>query len=307
MNKIIVTTGKAFCDIDSLACAIAYAEFLNKTGQPAIAFIPGPLNYSTGGFVKALEYKTSCPEGENKFIVVDVSDPDKFPKEVKPENVIEIFDHHSGFEKFWSDQLGGNSHIETIGACATLVWEKFVSAGIEKEISKNSAQLLSMAIIQNTLNLNSEITTTRDLMAIEALIPLAEFSENWKEKYYEDCGKTILADLETALKNDTKIEKIPGQNDLLIIGQLELWQPKNILLENRLLIEKVLKSMGSTHWMLNLLNISEKNNYILTDDPATQKFLNHCFGISFQDNLAKTERSILRKKIIKELQGGGWK
>jgi len=309
MNKTIITVEKSFCDIDSLACAVAYKELLEKIGQPAVVFIPGQLNYSVGKTMNNLnlEYETVCPADAEKFVIVDVSNPDKFHKEVKTEQVVEIFDHHPGFEQFWAERLGEKSHIKSIGACATLIWEAFKKAGVEKNISSASANLLSAAIVSNTLNFNSPITSPRDHKAFEELKTFVDLPANWIEKYYAGCEEKILTDLESALRNDTKIEKIPGQNEPLVIGQLETWHPEKILDNNQFKIGQILKNMNSKHWMFNLLSLSEKKNYILTDDLETQIFLSDWLKISFNDNLAITNSFVLRKMIMKELNNRPWK
>ena len=308
MKPIVITMGRAFCDIDALACAVAYKEFLEKTGQSAVVFIPGILNYSTGYWGKKLEKEitTVFPKETEQIVVVDVSDPDKFHPEVTTEKVVEIFDHHSGFEKFWNERLGQKSHIETIGACATLIWEEFTKVGLEKTISRTSAELMAAAIVENTSNLDPNIAIPRDFTAIENLQKQATLPDDWRKKYYTACENNILNDVESALRGDTKIEKIPERERLIIIGQLELWQPKDLLKNHRQQIETILKSFGSPHWMLNLLNISEKKNTILTNDPETQNFLQNNFEVTFKNGLAETDKMILRKKILKTLQENGW-
>lgn len=302
ITMIIVTTGAAFCDMDGLACTVAYKELLEKTGQPATVLISGPLNYSTGNMAEGLDYETVCPEGENNFVVVDISNPDRFPKEAKLENVVEIFDHHFGFENFWKERLGEKSHIEKIGACATLIWEAYKKAGLEKEISTQSATLLAVAIFENSTNLNPAIAIPRDEQAFKELLTLSDLPADWQEKYYEACTKIVLADLKTALINDTKIENLPGSDETLAIGQLGLRQPKQLLLENKEKIKQILQPMG-THWMMQVLDISLNKDYIFTDDLAVQKFIEKTLSVSFVDNIATTEHIVLRKMIIKGLVG----
>lgn len=85
MAKIVVTSGKRYIDIDGLACLIAYIEI---PPEKAIAVVAAPLNY------------VSSVKGEDlEFVIVDVSEFPQFPSFVKKEKIIEIYDHHFGFEK----------------------------------------------------------------------------------------------------------------------------------------------------------------------------------------------------------------
>jgi len=310
MNKTIITVEKSFCDIDSLACAVAYKELLEKSGKKAVAFIPGELNYSVGNLVEGteLKIKKTCPDDTDNFVIVDVSNPEKFHSSVDLDKVSEVFDHHPGFEKFWADKIGNNSHIEPIGACATLIWEAFVRSGLGKTISPQSANLLSAAIVSNTRNFKAPNTSTRDHTAFDQLKSYTNLSENWVENYYTACEEKILADLENTIRHDTKIEQIPNQNQTLVIGQLETANPKEILKQAET-IEKVLSLMGSNHWMLNLTSLSGQENYFFSKDPETQIFLQAWQGVGFSsDGIANLgDKMIIRKLIVKELDLRPWK
>jgi len=97
------------------------------------------------------------------FLIVDVSNPECFETFVKENDVVEIFDHHHGFEKQWSSRLGGKSHIDFIGSCATLIWEQYVEHYLENSISTTNANLLRTAIITNTLCLKSNLANKCDI------------------------------------------------------------------------------------------------------------------------------------------------
>ena len=99
MEKIIVTSGQPFTDIDALACTLAYTELLNLEGKNAFAVLPGPLNKSITEKIKSwnLDFLKK-PESKNaKYILVDISDPNFFANFVKEKDVVEIFDHRYVF------------------------------------------------------------------------------------------------------------------------------------------------------------------------------------------------------------------
>jgi len=123
MNNLIVTSGQKYTDIDVLASALAYREI----EEEAIVILPGPLNLSVTPTIRnwPLKFESKILDGNHDYVIVDMSNPDLI-REVAPlDRVVEIFEHHFGYEKYWQEKLGPKAHIESIGACATLVWEEF--------------------------------------------------------------------------------------------------------------------------------------------------------------------------------------
>jgi len=302
-NKIIITSGNTFFDIDTWACAVAYKELLEKTGKTAEVFLPGVANVSVSPMVKVLgwNYLTECPPETTEFVIVDISNPKNFAVGVEVEKVKEIFDHHPGWEKFWQDKLGEASHIETIGACATLIWEAYVRAGKEKEISSLSASLLSLAIVSNTLDFNLPITSFRDREAFDQLSKFHQLPEGWKEKYYQEQEDEIFRDLPTAFLNDVKIEEVPVLDEPLLIGQLELRDPRRLLSEKRDDLEKIAASFGHKYWMINLPSLIEKKSYWLASNQTVQKVLSEKLTVTFGNGLAMTNELMLRKIFLGKL------
>lgn len=137
--KIVVTAGDKYTDIDVLACAVAYTELLKSDGKNAEAVLRGPLNKSITDEIRKLnyDYKTEFT-GADAFVIVDVSHPDYIANFVKEDKIVELYDHHTGFEKHFKKLLGNNSHIELIGAAATLIWEEFKKRGMSKKIKKTT-------------------------------------------------------------------------------------------------------------------------------------------------------------------------
>ncbi|MCA9390164.1 DHH family protein, partial [candidate division WWE3 bacterium] len=100
MNRIVITSGEVFTDIDALACVVAYAELLKIESKEYCIYLPGKLNHSNTETVKSWNFTFSDtyePQEGDTFVVMDVSEPDHIAKAVDPERVIEIYDHHFGF------------------------------------------------------------------------------------------------------------------------------------------------------------------------------------------------------------------
>jgi hypothetical protein len=125
-NPVLITAGSTYLDIDAYACAVAMAELLRLQGVRAFAYSQAPCNYSVCGSLTAKgqilrELPADVSEQEASYIIVDVSDPEFLKSSVPLERVVEVYDHHVGFEGYWRERIGDGAHIEFIGAAATLI------------------------------------------------------------------------------------------------------------------------------------------------------------------------------------------
>ena len=231
MKHTIVTTGEAFADIDAVACVIAYAELLRLEGRTAEALFPGALNNSVTPSVRSwgLDYETVPSTSEAEFVVMDVSEPEHIAKAATAGTIVEVYDHHPGFETYWQEKIGEHSHIELIGACATLSWEEFEKRGRTNEISTLSARLLAIAILSNTLNFGAVITHERDRRAFEILWKRGGLASTWIAEYFVEQETTIMGNVTQVIIDDTKIFTLSNVAFPFTIGQLELWDGSGFL------------------------------------------------------------------------------
>lgn len=296
MKKIIVSSGQPFTDIDALACALAYTQLLILKGKKSECILPGPLNKSVTEKIKKWDLKFSkiSQDTDSNYVLVDISETKYFANFVKEGDVIELYDHRKGFEDYWKNKLGKNSHIEMVGSCATLIWEEFVKSGHAKEVTKINADLLYTAIASNTLNFQAFVTTDRDKKAFNELKEFINLPNNWVKKYFTDQDKEVDVDIKGAIINDTK-------NMLPIIGQLELWDSKKIIFKHLIEIEEALKSFGSEEWFFTSPSISEGKNYIFTKSQKIKNQLSKIIGVKFDGDIGITKRLWLRKEIFQKL------
>lgn len=301
MRKIVVTSGSKYTDIDILACAIAYTELLRSEGKDAEAIISPVLNKSITEEIKnwELEYNTRFTEAD-AFVIVDTSHPKFFSDFVVENKIVELFDHHTGYEKYFHELLGDDSHIEHIGACATLIWEEF-KARSPKQISRSSARLLYAAIVSNTLNFNAQITSKRDETATQELRQLTQLPKNWNKKYFLDQDEIVINDPVKETINDTHLQEIEGLDEDVVIGQLELWNSKKFLDGHIDGVEIALKSFNKKHWFLTSPSISEGKNYIYTKSNKIKELLIKKISAKFEQDIGETEKLWLRKEIVREL------
>ncbi len=298
---IVVTSGARYIDIDAYACIVAYQELLQLLRQPALSVSTATLNESVPASLRELKVSFTSsytPLANDVFVIMDLSNPAEFDPIVRSDAVVELFDHHVGFEQMWLKKLGDATHIEFIGACATLVYEQWLAAGKQDQMSAASAQLLAAAILDNTLNFNAEVTNQRDRDAYEFLAKHANLAAAWVASYFTDCAASVLADLPSALKNDTKYFKRKGLDKELTMGQLALWNAQEVIERGLPLFGQALRAPDKV-WLVNLISISEGKSYFISDDLSVQAWVHKLVGAQFADEVGVTDRLWLRKEVLK--------
>lgn len=304
MAKIIVTSGTRFTDLDALASAIAYREI---PPEPALVVILGPLNQSISREIRRwpLNFETNINGDDYDFVIVDVSELEAMPPFVRQhsDRVVEIYDHHFGFEAFWQEKLGERAKIEEVGACATLIWEELKRRRVNRQngrITTLAANLLYTAIISNSLNLHSPLTTDRDRKALEELKPFTNLPQNWISQYYLDLEREIYLKPEVVIRNDTKVQNIKGMQ--CAFCQLELWNSRDFLREYGNRIEAILREYSTQAWLFNSPCLSEGRNYLYTKNEVLKNLLRRVMTITFEGNIGVTNRLWLRKEILRLIQ-----
>lgn len=294
----IVTAGNKYIDIDAYASCIAYANLLKLKGIHAKAVSTAKINESITPNLLKLNAKLENYEksDSDEFIIVDVSSKLYFDNIVNEDKIIEIIDHHVGYEEYWKNKLGEKAKIEFIGAVATLIVELYEKENLIEKMSKDIAYLLMSAILDNTLNFKAKITTNRDKIAYKKLEFIVGDEEHYAEKYFKECQLAIERNLKNAIENDTKIEKTSA---ILppVFGQIILWNKEKIL-ENKDAIYNILNNMG-TNWMINLICLEEGKSYIIASNLEVQAELEKLLNGEFKQDIMELENVWLRKEIIK--------
>ena len=301
-KPILVTAGSTYLDIDAYACMVAMAELMRLKGENAVAYSKAPYNYSVcqnliekGQILQKLPSDFDCKTAE--YIIVDVSDPEFLKSSVPLEQVVGIYDHHAGFEEYWQSRIGEGSHIEFIGAAATLIYREWQKAGLSHEMKTSTAKLLIAAILDNTLNLTSTNTTDEDIEVFCDLCQLARVGEEFRISYFSNVQKSVEADIKNAIFND--IKTVRG-NPILPprVAQLCVWDAKSVLARLSEIREWFTNSADS--WMINIIDIKQCCSYFVCDDCYYQKRIEKVFDINFESGIAKSSVMYLRKEIIKK-------
>jgi inorganic pyrophosphatase/exopolyphosphatase len=309
MDIKIIAAGDRYTDIDVLACSMALNELKNEfskynivNNQLARISIPTGFNQTIPPSIRSWDlYPVNNPfrnEIKGEYIIVDVSDPEHISKDVDQQKIVEIYDHHFGYDDYWRKKLGNESHIEPVGACATLIAEEIQkhANGIAK-LTGTSVNLLYTAIISNTLNLSAQITKDRDRVMLNSLQRYITLPGNWIEQYYSETGSQILNDPLTALAGDTKSFRTNGIN--IYIGQLELWDGMHFIKNHLHKVYSFFKD--HEYWFLTIPSISEGLNYFISDNKKVKELLSNKIQVEFKGDIGISKLIWLRKEIKREL------
>lgn len=298
MSNIIITSGRRYIDIDAYASMIAYRELLRATNDNnIIASTTATLNQSVPPLILNLKYNLDRPinNENNKYILLDVSNPSFFDEQIKPNKIIEIIDHHTGFEQYWDAYPNIKTQIEFIGSVCTLIYEKIIQSGHTEILDTDLCKLLIAAILDNTLNLKASITTDRDHKAYSELLKLGNVSEIFYKEYFSACESEIMKDFEKAIKDDLKIEKVGILPE--VIGQMI------VLNLDKFNHEKMNEIFADyPEWMMNVILLEEGKSYIYFGggDDVKQR-LEQLFNKKCEnDNLLILDKFLLRKQIMKK-------
>lgn len=296
----ILVTAYTNPDLDGTACAIAYAEFLQKKDIDAVAGVFG-IPHREAQFVFK-HFSIPSPVNaekviikQTKVIIVDSSDLNGISPKINPLQVIEVIDHRKVHEadKFPNAKI----QIELVGSCATLIAEKFYQEKIN--ISKTSAALLYSAIISNTVNFRNKVTTNRDKEIALWLQGKIDVSDNYahlmfvdKSKFSKPLKEVFLDDFAFFNFSDKKTG----------IAQLEIVNVESFIETNLDEIKKVLHEIKQEKSMdmifLTCIDTEKGCNELVAIDQATEKLLDQTLFVSFHNGIAKRNKIIMRKEIV---------
>ncbi len=299
MNPQILVTSYVNPDLDGFACAFAYSEFLNLSGQPAALGINGALHEETKFLLRQynIPFQPSDvdPTGFAKIMLVDASDLEGIDPRIKPESVVEIIDHRrvNQQEAFPNAQVQN----EPVGSAATLIAEKFIETKIP--LSKPAAILLYGAIVSNTLNFQANVTTERDKDAAQWLTMLVRPTANFALELFQAKSNITKANLEERIDHDFARFDLGSK---IGIAQLELIDAARLVTELKPEILKKLQELKLAENLdiifLSLIDLNHQQNIFVTDDPTMQELLESILQVKFTDSMAVRSGFIMRKEIM---------
>lgn len=293
---IVLTVGKSYVEIDGYASCLAYRELLKMLGMDCRFVTDASFNYSISRSLLNLPYGIDDYKvnSEDRFIILDLSNKEFFPDFVKEENIIELIDHHPGFEKYWEDRLHDNSIIDQIGSVATIIVEKYEQNNLLQRMDKSIAKLLMAAILDNTLNFTANITNERDKKAYYKLQAITG-ELNFADVYFNECQNTIEENLEKSIVNDLKLQKT---NEYLpeIIGQLTIWDIDRLI--NKMEKVRQIMNCNGDKWIINIISLKDNTSYVMYSDGEVRQTISELFDCDYDEKFLMLKPARLRKEIM---------
>ncbi|HBR80922.1 TPA: hypothetical protein DEA21_04790 [Candidatus Uhrbacteria bacterium] len=299
MNKILVTC-YADPDLDGTASALAYAEFLNKTGRPAVAGVFGEpsveAEYLLDRFKIKYPLKLSTTADFEQIVLTDASTLSGLDGNIDPKAVIEIIDHRkvNEAEKFFKAKV----QIELVGAAATLVAERF----FEKQISmsSNAAKALAGAVISNTLNFHGPVVSDRDRSVFDRLNQISALPENFAQEMFLAKSDLSGKKLFERMRSDLAGLEFAGQK--IAIVQLEIVGAEGLLAGRGGEIVEILKKIKNEQELafcfINIIDLEKFQNYFLAADDESEKLFEKVLCVVFKNHLAIRKELLMRKQIV---------
>ncbi len=284
----VLVTAKINPDLDGVASALAYAEF---TGAFPAFF--GKLQAEPEFVLKKLKIRPVMnPLGSfSGFVLVDMSSTRGMPKVVDPKRVLMVIDHRP-VDLNHVRRIFPNAKIliEPVGAAATIVAEMM------KEIGRKTACLIYGAIISNTLNLRSKVTTERDLKVLERCRSICKKAPKLAREMLVYKTEKYLSALEDAIRADFKEWGPFGIAQLEVFGAEKFLERLNELIE---ILDKIRKEKKLEYTVLNIPDIKAGKTYVIFADQASAGFFGRVLGRSFRFPVAELDGCVLRKEYRK--------
>jgi manganese-dependent inorganic pyrophosphatase len=303
-QRLVLITSYKNPDLDGVACAIAYAEFLEAIGTHAVPLLFGEPHIEAKFVLE--QFNTPIPadgqlrlKNQSKVILVDASDLRGISNLIYPGQVIEIIDHR--IENQANKFLSASIQIELVGSCATLITEKFFNKKITP--SKSAAILLYSAIISNTVNFKASVTTERDKKIAAWLLHQIKLPKNYVQKMFK-AKSQIKQHLKESLENDFATFYLNGSK--LGVAQFEIIKARDFLRSNEDYINNALRALklkkGLDYIFLTIVDIDNGNNIFVVIDSESEELLTKSLRVKFKDRVATKKGILMRKTIVPMLR-----
>ncbi len=268
-------------DSDTVCSSIVYAELLKQLGYDAKAAILGQINDETAYILKTAG--VAEPEiledaaGKN-VILIDHSEYIQSADGLQDANIITIIDHHGDGSVSTSNQLIYDAR--PIGATSTIVWIRARNYGLE--LNKTMASLLLGALLSDTSNMKSELTTSADRAAFEELSKIAEISD--LQAFYQEMFKASISyngmtDMEI-LESDVRDYESSGRK--FTIGCINAYDEdtaRDLAERMKVLMQDMVNARGVElgYAQISIFHDDISMNYVVPSDETAAEVLKAAF------------------------------
>jgi inorganic pyrophosphatase/exopolyphosphatase len=178
-----------------------------------------------------------------------------------------------------------------------LIAEKFYYS--DTPVSKESALLLYSAIISNTINFQSQVTTSRDQNMASWLKDKIKIPQNYINEMFK-AKSNFKYLLKKTIFDECAIFNINNQK--IGISQLEIVNANLFVKENITNIKAILSSIKTSKSLdiifLSLIDLKHAFNIFIVIDQTSQNLIEKILKLQFKNSISKTEHIIMRKEII---------
>jgi len=304
MNKEkIIITGYENPDLDNIASAYAYREYLglkNIKAEIGIFGIPHPEAQFLMDYLGIKLKKIGrILKSKDKIILVDCSEPGWIYPKIKNSQVVEVYDHRAVNRS--EDFKKAKKQIELVGACATLIAEKFCEDKIKP--SKETAILIYTAIISNTINFQANVTTSRDKKVAQWLKRREKISKNLIHQMFAHKSE-LKGSVDKILLKDLAVNQFGGKK--FTIFQLEIINVakfvKNYLAKIKKTLIKAKNKENFDFVFLTCVDLEKGKNTFVAADEESQKVVSETLKVKFKNGIANYREVIMRKEIMPKLK-----
>ena len=294
MSKINIVTSYINPDTDGIACSIAMAKMLSRTGEQWFPVTFGLIGDETKFVLQNLGI--SKPKTLSSFVdvdqitLVDTHHKSQLPQDFPFEKVKTIIDHHPNGD----DELFPSATItnEKTGAAASIVAKSLFE---QQLIDTLMLRLLGFAILSNTLNFSAPSTTDFDRHIYAKIESITPISEDLINKMFEQRSAILKEDIYTALCADFKV--FDTKSGKVGIAQIEAYNleklidaPKTIPTLARIAYEK-----GLELCFFNGVDIKTKRSAVLAANCESANLLCKIFKLDNYEIPQRFDRILLRK------------
>jgi len=287
-------------DLDSVAAAISYAQFKNKT-ENTDKYIPavlGKINQETEFILNKFDFPV--PEilenaSGKKIILVDHNEEKQSVDNIKDADILELVDHHK-LNFSYHEPITIN--IKPLGATCSIIFQEFQKKDLE--INKNLAGLMLGAILVDTVITKSPTCTEEDKNIIKRLSDILAL-ENWYEfglEIFKVRSSVAQFSEEEIIKSDFKDFDFNGQK--VGIGQVETVALDEFEDRQEKLLEKLrdIKEQENYHTVvLFITDIIKEGSLFLVISEDEAKF-NQAFETKLENKKVYLENILSRKKQV---------
>ncbi|MCX6811157.1 MAG: DHH family phosphoesterase [Candidatus Berkelbacteria bacterium] len=297
-EKIIIT-GYENPDLDNIASAYAYKEYLDKKGIKTEIGIFGPPHPEAQFLMDYLGIRlkriSRIYDPKAKIILVDCSEPGWIYPKIKKTQVIEVYDHRTihQVEVF----KNAKKQIDPTGACATIIAEKFYKKKMKP--SRIASILMYCVIISHTINFKARVTTKRDKKMANWLKNQIRIPKNLIHQMFAH-KSAIKGPLKNIFHKDFAVIEFGGIR--FSIFQLEIINVKKLINERLAEAKKALleikKESKFDLVFLTSVDIEKGYNTFVAPDEMAEEAINTTLGVKFENGVAIMPHVIMRKEIM---------